>query len=174
MRLLILFAGILFLTLGCGPLKKTIAPIVVNPPINEAESSSDFQVYGKVIYEGNKNYLPTRIKEDNTDSNPKFTLKYSYDVHYGSGDTPDHWQYTFAAAGGASLGKDSVLVIGILEIIEGNKVVKTYNATAQTEQTRYLSEESETFTELRQRCLLAVRDNIDLQLQKDQGFYKGN
>jgi len=76
--------------------------------------------------------------------------------------------------GGGSFGKNDVLAIGRLELIENDQIIKTYRAAARTVQDRNLWDESETQTELRKRCLLEVRDNIDMQLMKDREFLQEN
>jgi len=180
MRWTIVLSGVLIFVLGCGTSGKAPISLIVDPKIDKVEGSSDFQIYGKIVFDGNRDYLPQRLKEKI--SNPETLLKYSYQLHYGNKELSSTGEDFLIgpiipllfAMGGASFGKNDVLAIGRLEIIKKNQIIKTYRAAARTVQERGLWIESETQTELRKRCLLEVRDNIDRQLQKDKEYLQDN
>ena len=180
MRWTIILSGILILCLGCGTSEKAPISLITDPKIDKIEGSSDFQIYGKIVFDGNSDYLPQRLKEKN--SNPEILLKYSFQLHYGNKELSSTGEDLLIgpvfpllfAMGGASLGKNDVLAIGRLEIIKENQIIKTYRAAARTVQERGLWVESDTQSELRKKCLLEVRDNIDKQLQNDKEYLQDN
>lgn len=154
---------IMFLT-GCA------AKMVVTPTIITNDNLSNFKIEGKIEYDGNKEYLPRTI---NYDSAPDtiFCLKYSYDVTYGRDNTPQAIPlFNPLTIIGFPIGENTLVVKGKLLLLKGKEVLKEYSATCGLEKTRSLFSEGETFSELRKKGLIAVRDNIEMQMYQDREF----
>lgn len=168
MRWIVLVSGILFLSIGCSGAPKTVA----TP--NDIGISPDFRIYGNVVYEGDRGFLPQHLKEKNSKSD--IHLKYSYKA--ASTAVNSVQQPLGACSGGgclysmpaASMGQNDVSVVGTLEIVQGGQVIKKYTASDRAIQDRNSWDNPETVTQLKEKSLLAVRDKIDAQLQKDKKF----
>lgn len=154
---------LLILLPGCA------ARMVITPEI-AASTSVDFQLQGKIIYEGNRDYLPRTI----TEASPEpfaVTLRYSYDVAHGRDNVPQVLPlFNPLSLVGFPIGEDTVAVKGRLEISRGEEVIKTYTAACVLESTRNLFWPGETYSELRRKGLAAVRENIETQMQRDRDF----
>jgi hypothetical protein len=99
---------------------------------------------------------------------PKIDLKYSYDVLYGKQDVPEVLAlYNPLTIVGFPTGENTVTVIGRLDILRGGEVIRSYGSTCILEKTRNLFSEG-TFTEMRKKGLIAVRDNIENQICSDK------
>jgi len=140
----------------------------IEPQVKPPESI-DFGMKGKVIYEGNKEYLP-RVLIDEPVTNPKIDLKYTYDVFYGKKDVPNALAlYNPFTIVGFPIGENTVSVIGTLDILRGEEVIKSYRSICILEKTRNLFSEG-TFTQMRRKALIAVRDNIEGQICSDKNY----
>lgn len=160
------FSSFVFLG-GCA------AKMVITPQVAQCEIESGFQLAGKVDYDGNKEYLPRTIKEDS--SKRPVSFKYEYQVAYGRDKLPQLVPlYSPLSIIGFPIGKNTIVVKGNLKIIKGKKIVKEYTAICGLERMRSIFSEGETFTELRRKGLLAVRDNIELQMYKDKDDLLGH
>lgn len=160
-----MFAGkweFLFLFLsGCA------AKMTVTPQVAEIDIKSDFQIGGVIEYDGNKDYLPRTIKEDSRQADLSF--KYEYQIVYGRDKTPQAIPlFNPLTIVGFPIGENTMAVTGNLTILKGKEVIKEYKATCGLEKVRSLFSEGETFSELRKKGLLTVRDNIELQMHKDR------
>lgn len=162
-RLLFWGISICFILLcGCATNMKIV------PEVKQIDNI-DFQIKGVIVYEGNKEYLP-RVLSNEPASNSKLTFKYTYDVIYGKHDVPS------AAAllnpltiTGFPTGENTTTVIGKLDVIKKEEVIKSYSSTCILKKTQNLFSER-TFTDLRRQGLLAVRDNIEVQIYLDKSY----
>jgi hypothetical protein len=162
-RLLLWFAMTSFLTFLCS----CATTMKVIPQVKQTDSA-DFRLKGKVIYEGNKEYLP-RVLIDEPVTIPKIEFRYAYDVFYGKRDVPDVLAlYNPLTIVGFPTGENTVTVTGRLDILKGEEVIKSYGSTCILEKTRNLFSEG-TFTEMRRKGIMAVRDNIESQICSDKG-----
>jgi len=125
-------------------------------------------VAGAVDYTGNKEYLPRTIR-DAAPNDPQLVIKYRYAVSYGNETGPEVVNlfnpFLFA---GFPIGQDTLAVVGKLDIIRRNEVIKSYSAACMYEKTRSLFYQGPTFSELRREGLLDVRDNIEAQTYRDR------
>jgi len=155
---LCLFFSFLF---GCT------AKMVVTPQMTLIENK-DFHLTGKVIYDGNLEYLPRTITDD---SSPDSILifQYTYNVAYGRDNIPQLLPlYNPLSIVGFPIGEDTLAVVGKLDILKRKEVIKSYSSTCGLEKMRSLFSEGESFSELRKKGLIAVRDNIELQMYEDR------
>lgn len=162
-RLLSLGFYIFFILLcGCATTMK------INPQVTQMENIN-FQIKGKIICEGNKEYLPQVLVEESA-PNSKLIFKYVYNAIYGKHDVPDLVAlYNPFTIVGFPTGENTVTIIGKLDVLKGEEVVKSYIATCVLEKTRSLFSEG-TFTEMRRKGLIAVRNNIEVQIYLDRSY----
>lgn len=149
------------------------ANMMITPQI-EPKKNVDLQIKGKITYEGNKEYLIRLISEDSS-LDTGVTFNYVHNVIYGKKDTLPDIIALFNPLNlvGFPIGENTVSVTGKLEVMKGNEVIKTYSAACILEKTRNLFYEGETFSELRKKGLIAVRNNIEAQMWQDREFLNG-
>jgi hypothetical protein len=162
--LLIVLWSILLLS-GCS------ANLFVIPELDNSIDSTGFQIKGKIKdYEGNREYLPRTLADDPT-SNPPLYFQFEYQVIYGKDDTHQAvYLFNPLSLVGFPIGEDTLLVEGRLRIFSENGLMKDYRATCGFQKARSLFSEGETFSELRRKGLLKVRDNIETQMCLDRDF----
>jgi hypothetical protein len=162
-NLLLYFLTTLFLT-GCT------TRTVITPQIAETARLSNFQIKGIIEYDGNRDYLPRTISDESV-SDTTFTFQYFYDVAYGRDKTPQAIHlFNPLILIGCPIGENTLVVKGKLVLLKGKEVLKEYSATCASEKMRSLFSEGETFSELRKKGLIAVRDNIEAQMCQDSDF----
>lgn len=134
----------------------------VEPKINQHLSNKIQKFSSKIIYNGNINYLPTSLQNDNNSSN---IVYYEYQVKYINGSTKydglNLWNPLVLV--GFPLSKESVIVESKLRFIDKNKDEKIFSSTCIANKTRNLFQNGGS-TEPRKKCLFAVRDNINNQI----------
>ena len=152
-----------FLT-GCATRMATI------PDINQT-TERDFQLKGKIVYDGNREYLPKTITDDSASDNV-LIFQYSYTVTYGRDNVPQMLPlFNPLTIVGFPIGENTLVVVGKLDVLNGKEVIKSYTSTCALEKTRSIFSEGETFSEIRRKGLLSVRDNIEAQLCRDRDFF---
>ncbi|HYA19834.1 MAG TPA: hypothetical protein VEG25_04210 [Burkholderiales bacterium] len=155
----------LFVTLlpGCG------TTMVVTPEVKPT-FNNDFRMKGQIVYDGNRDYFPRTIAEDSLDKSG-LVFRYKYEVAYGKDNLPQAIPlFNPLTLVGFPVGEDTVVIVGHMEILRENGVVKTYTATCAFDKKRSMYWEGDTLTELRKKGLIAVRDNIETQMNQDQVF----
>lgn len=149
--------------LSCAT-KMVIAPEVPHVAI------ADFCIKGKIAYDGNKEYLPRTIIDDSV-SDFVLTLQYTYNVAYGRDNIPQALPlFNPLTIVGFPIGENTLVVTGKLDILKGKEVIKSYTATCGLEKTRSIFSEGDTFSEIRKKGLISVRDNIEAQMYQDKDF----
>ncbi len=149
---------------GCG------TAMVVTPPAVPL-TNVDFRIKGKVIYEGNREYLPRTIV-DAAEEDSSLTFQYTYNVTHGKDDVPQLLPlFNPLTLVGFPIGEDTMFITGRLKISKRNEVVKTYTATCGFEKTRNIFWQGETFSELRRKGLIVVRDNIEAQMYQERDLF---
>lgn len=144
--------------------------MVLTPQIAKIENASDFQMKGKVQYDGNKEYLPRTISDESA-SDTFFSFQYRYQITYGRDKTPQAIPlFNPLTIVGFPIGENTLVVNGNFTISKGKEVIKEYTATCGLEKVRSLFSEGETFSDLRKKGLLTVRDNIEAQMYQDRDF----
>jgi hypothetical protein len=141
------------------------------PEFDKSIDPSRIKIIGKVKnYEGNREYLP-RTLDDNPNSNSPIYFQYVYHVIYGK-DSAHQAVYFFNPLSivGFPIGEDTLVVEGRLTVFVENGFVKEYQATCGFQKVRSLFSEGETFSELRKKGLLIIRDNIETQMCLDRDF----
>lgn len=141
--------------------------MAIDPKVTQIDNI-EFRIQGKIIYEGTKEYLPRVLTE--IISNTGLTFEYNYNVIYGKHDVPSAVALLNPLTiVGFPTGENTTTVIGKLDVIKKGEVMKSYNSTCILEKTQNLFSEM-TFTELRRQGLLAVRNNLEVQIYLDKNY----
>ncbi len=142
----------------------------ISPQVTEINNVLDFHMKGKVEYDGKKEYLP-RIITNESVPGTDLSFQYTYDITYGRDKTnqlvPLFNPLTLV---GFPIGENTLVVNGKLTILKGKEVMKEYMALCGLERRRNIFSEGDTFTELREKGLLNVRNNIEVQKYQDMNF----
>jgi hypothetical protein len=151
----------LMVLVGCG------TSMVVTPDLSPT-GSVDFRLKGEIVYDGNREYLPRTIVDAPAGAFA-LAIQYTYEVIHGRDNVPQLLPlFNPLTIVGFPIGEDTVLVAGRLEISKRNQVLKRYTATCALDNTRNIFWQGETFSELRRKGLIVVRDNIEAQMNRDR------
>lgn len=163
LKLKLLLGLLVILLVGCAT-QMTVTPELSTP------ANLDFQVKGKVIYEGKREYLPRTITESST-TDVGLTFHYSYQEVQKRGDSREVVAlFNPLTIVGFPTGGTSSTILGKLDVLSGGSLLKSYTATCSFEVTRTIFSDGESFSELRRKGLMAVRDNIEIQMYQDKEF----
>ena len=155
--------AVVMLLSGCA------AKMVTTPEI-QASPNADVRLQGKILYDGNREYLPRMLADASIDP-IELGFRYSYDVKYGRDSVPRVLPlFNPLTIVGFPIGEDTLAVEAHLAILKGEEVIKTYTAACLLESTRNIFWPGETYSELRRKGLMAVRDNIENQMLRDREF----
>lgn len=148
-----------FLLLGCVG-----HSIKVLPEQSNMSSSQPIPIECKILYDGsNKEYIPQSLQ----DKEPASQLAhYRYSVHYVNGNT--NWDginiFNPLIMVGFPMSEESIIVEAKLQLKEKDTLIKEFEASCIANKTRNMFQNGGS-SELRKACLLAVRDNIDMQIK---------
>lgn len=125
---------------------------------------------GPITFDGKREYLPRTITDAPTSENG-LSFRYSYHEIQQRNDSLDVLAlFNPLTLIGFPTGGTQSTVTGKLEILKGMEALKTYTATCVLEVTRTIFTDGESFSELRRKGLVAVRDNIEAQMVQDKEF----
>jgi hypothetical protein len=159
-RLLLPFLPIVISLSGCA------ASIHLTPLLSD-RVRSDCILHGHVSYDGNREYLPAALLDD-AGSPSDLILRYVHEEKYGLHEMPVGVQLVnplnFV---GFPTGSSSLSIAGRLDVIRGGAVVRSFAAVAAMERNGSMFGEGETFTAMRRRGLLLIKDNISAQVCAD-------
>lgn len=128
------------------------ADIKVFPEIRQFPEQLEILARGKIICDGDRKYLPRTIQESR-EENDSLIIQYDY-------EELQERPYK----------RKTSEVTGRLELRNRGRVLKTYRATAMLIVAAEFS--SETLSDMRQRGLFAVRNNIEAQMWDDREVLK--
>lgn len=152
---------VVLLCVGCAATLR-VTPEVGGPP------PADCVLRAHVEYTGNRDYLPSVLVDDpsaRTDS----VIRYSHEEHYGGSNLPTGVQLVNPLhLIGMPTGSSDLVVVGRLDVMRQGEVVRSFAAAAVMSRNDTLFGEGETFTEMRRRGLLLIRDNISSQVCADR------
>ena len=155
-------AGLLPALLAACSTTVHLAPALAGAP------GTDCRVLGHVAYSGNPEYLPAVLVED-ADRPTDAVLRYDHEEHYGGSAVPAGVQVVNPLhLAGFPTGESTLSVIGRLDVMRAGAPVRTFIAVAAMKRSQSMFSEGETFTEMRRRGLLLVRDNIAAQVCADR------
>ena len=149
------------LTAGC-------ATTVSITPMLSARDTGACEIRAQVRYDGKPEYLPTALAVDQTASE-RMVFRYTYEAQYGLKEIPPGIMLVNPLTlFGFPTGTDNVVVTGYLNLIRDQTTLRSYAAAAAMKRSGTVFSEGESFTEMRRRGLLLVRENISRQLCGDQ------
>ena len=98
-------------------------------------------------------------------------FRYIYETQYGLKETePLLALVNPLTLVGFPVGSDNLIVTGRVDVVRGDTTVRSYGAAVAMKRSSTVFSEGETFTEMRRRGLLLVRDNLSGQLCHDQAI----
>ena len=138
----------------------------VTPELPNSEKATVL-IKGPIQYDGNnKGYLPRTISEG-------ALSEYGLSFRYTTSETQDSSSWDVLALFnpltilGFPTGRRTSTVTGKLEILKETEVVRSYTATCLQEAERGIYYGG-SFSDLRRKGLVAVRDNIEAQMSRDR------
>ncbi len=166
MKLTCLFRAVLR-AMPCVALAGCETTVTVTPQL-AAKNAHTCQIHAAVRYDGKPDYLPAALVPDPSASG-QMAFRYSYEAQYGLKEISPFLSFVNPLTlFGFPTGSDNVVVTGRVDMVRGEAIVRSYGAAAAMKRSGTVFSEGETFTELRRRGLLLVRDNLSGQLCKDQ------
>jgi hypothetical protein len=140
--------------------------ISVVPPLGNVKAVC--RLHATISYDGKPDYLPAALIAD-TIPQSSTTVRYTFEAQYGLKETNAFLALVNPLTlFGFPTGSGNLVVTGRVDFLRGQSVVRSYGAAASLERASNVFSEGETFTELRRRGLLLVRDNLTAQLCKDE------
>jgi hypothetical protein len=150
-------------TLLPGVLASCSASIHLTPQLG-GTTRADCTLFGHVSYDGNPEYLPAPLV-DSADRPADSVLRYVHDERYGFEQLPPGVQLVNPLNFiGFPTGSRSLSVTGRLDVMRGGVVVRSFAAVAAMERSGSMFSEGESFTAMRRRGLLLVKNNISAQV----------
>jgi hypothetical protein len=155
-----LVAGVLLAALNGCATSVFVTPQVTGP--------FECRVRGHLSYTGtNAEYVPTVLSEDPA-SPADAVLRYSYRVDYDLRQLPAEVQWVNPLhLVGMPTGTGALTIASRLDVMRGGLAVRSFAAVASMKRSQSMFSEGETFTDMRRRGLLLVRDNIAAQVCAD-------
>lgn len=153
----------------CALLAGCATSVVITPQPTE-KSPASCHIHGTVRYDGKPEYLPRALIADPAGLDP-VSFRYTFEAQYGLKET--NWVLTAVnplTLVGFPTGSDSLVITGHVEVVRGDDTIRSYAAAAAMKRSSTVFYEGETFTEMRHRGLLLVRDNLSGQLCHDEAL----
>ena len=150
--------------IGCG------TTMAITPQV-AIRDVSGYQVKGKILYDGNPDYLPRTVANGNP-AESALSFRFSYECAYGSDNTSQLLPLVNPLSiVGFPIGANTLVVTEKLDVYKEDLLIKSYTATCMMDKTRNLFYEGETYSELRKRGLIEARNNIESQMYEDKDFF---
>ena len=119
---------------------------------------------GRVEFEGREEYLPRTLRRESASD---LVLTYRWSADTSRNDQPDLLTlFNPLTLLGFPTGASTASASGHLEIRSGDRSLRTYDARATVRRINHLYS-GDSLTEIRRQAILAVRDNLDAQLEAD-------
>ena len=152
---------------ACAALAGCATSVVVTPQPADKQIPA-CQIHALVRYEGKADYLPAALIAD-PGAAGQVAFRYTYDAQYGLKETNPFLvmvnPLTFV---GFPTGSDNLVITGRVDVVRGDEAVRSYAAVAAMKRSSTVFYEGESFTDMRRRGLLLVRDNLSAQLCHDR------
>jgi hypothetical protein len=141
--------------------------VLLTPDLGR-NATSACSIQARVIYDGNPDYLPHALTAVPA-TGQATALRYTYDTTYNSAQGITLLQVVNPLMiVGFPTGSNSGTVTGVLEVVRGGHVIRSYAAACAMSRMGTVFSEGETLTQMRRKGLLLVRDNISAQVCRDQ------
>jgi len=137
-------------------------------PEMEALPIGDFRLKAKVVFDGNRDYLP-RVLQDSPVGDDGVVADYQYVISHDSVNMDIIALYNPLSLVGFPSGSNQLTLHAELKIQKKGELLKSYRAICAVEQATGLWS-FRTLTEMRRDGLNALRDNIETQLVQDRRY----
>jgi hypothetical protein len=144
--------------------------VAVTPQMNHQAVDVGCVIRAPLRYEGKADYLPRSLVAE-PDSAKSVVIRYGYTTQYGFKQTAVGLTLVNPLTlFGFPTGSDSLVITGQLDVLQDDAPIRSYAAAASMKRAGTVFSEGETYTEMRLRGLLLVRDNINSQICKDESI----
>jgi hypothetical protein len=165
-QMVFVFVNLVFAILIFGCTTK----MAITPQIEKPDKMIDFSLKAKIEYDGKNDYLPRTVTAE-TSLESNIFISYKYVENYGRDSVHQVLPlFNPLTLVGFPIGENTLVVSSKLTIFKGKELLKEYSCSCALENTRSIFSEGETFSELRKKGLLTVRDNIESQMLQDKDF----
>jgi hypothetical protein len=153
-------ALLLAMVQACAPTR------ISAPPPQSAQTAESF-LCARLDYDGsNTEWLPRAINA--TPSDPHRLIRYRYEIGYGIDDESAFDLFNPFLILGATKSKDSMHVLGLLEIELDGARLREYREVVNLEKSKSIFSEGETLTDMRRQGLSRLRELMDSRLTADR------
>lgn len=156
---------------GCAALSVLFSGCASNGhilPEIEPQAVGDFRIAAKVVFDGNRDYLP-RVLQDSPVGDDGITVDYRYEVSHKNVDMDAIALFNPFSLVGFPSGSNQLTLVAELKILRKGELLKSYRAIYAVEQQTGLWS-FRTLTEMRRDGLIALRNNIEFQLLRDRKY----
>lgn len=139
--------------------------ISVRPEV-EAQPLGDFRIPAKIVFDGNRDYLP-RVLSEGPARADGLVVDYRYQILHKNVDNDAVALFNPLSLVGFPSGSNHLTLLAELKILRTGTILKEYRAACTVDQQTGLWS-FRTVTDMRRDGLLALRDNIESQLLRDR------
>ena len=155
--------------LACITLAGCATSVTLTPKLPDKQVST-CQLHGAVQYDGKPEYLPAALGGEPGPPGP-VAFRYSFEAQYGLNPMNDFIQLVNPLElFGFPVSSDNMVVTGRVDVVRGDTVIRSYGAAAAMKRSSTQFSEGESFTDMRRRGLMLVRDNLSGQLCHDEAL----
>jgi len=157
-------AALACVTLGGCATSTTLTPQLPDKQIPSC------RLHAAVQYDGKPEYLPAALGGERGPPGP-VVFRYSFEAQYGL--NPVNAFVAFVnplELFGFPVSSDNMVVTGRVDVVGGDAVIRSYGAAAAMKRSSTVFSEGESFTDMRHRGLMLVRDNLSGQLCHDEAL----
>ena len=141
--------------------------VAVTPKLPDPPGEATRRIHAPLRYQGKPDYLPQALIAD--DRAGSIAIRYEYTAQYGF--TQAATAVTFVnplTLFGFPTDSNSLVVAGRVDVLRDDAPIRSYGAAVSMKRAGSIFSEGETFTEMRRRGLLLVRDNLNRQICGDE------
>lgn len=141
--------------------------VLTTPSVKKTEGKLEC-ISSKIIYIGNKDYLPGTISLCESDGSA-LTSAYKYDVAYSGTSAGTEFGVALIPTSlvGTPTGSDTITVSATLELLRDGIRANKYESSCELHFYRGLFAGATDFSALRRQGLLSVKENIEQQMMHD-------
>lgn len=155
--------------LACGALAGCATSVSLTPQLPDKQVPT-CRLHAAVQYDGKPEYLPAALTGDPGPPGP-VAFRYSFEAQYGLNPVNDFVAFVNPLElFGFPVSSDNMVVTGRVDVVRGDAVIRSYGAAASMKRSSTVFSEGESFTDMRRRALMLVRDNLSGQLCHDEAL----
>lgn len=155
--------------LACVALAGCATSVSLTPQLPDKQIPT-CRLQAAVQYDGRPEYLPAALAGDSGTPGP-VAFRYSFEAQYGLKPVNDFVAFVNPLElFGFPVSSDNMVVTGRVDVLRGDAVIRSYGAAASMKRSSTVFSEGESFTDMRRRALMLVRDNLSGQLCHDEAL----